>query len=195
MTQLDLELFFEDPELSRWPPEKFGILYLLRHDINCSLANGNEWLAALGIFAGLDLLGACLSGDDSPENLFERFERFTDEYFPLRSLDHFNLLYKIRSAMMHSSGLHSTELAGAEYGFTAIAGNKDSCSVLELSASQGCILNVTAFHECFEIAVKRFGDDAKRNRAGIQANFSRMLPKYEISRSVRFHRPHLIINK
>ena len=58
MNQADFDLFFENPDVRRDGPGEFGILYLLRRDINrCLVLGVGSWLGAMGVMAGVDLLG------------------------------------------------------------------------------------------------------------------------------------------
>jgi hypothetical protein len=64
------KLFFEDPTY-RKPPGEYGILYLLRRDINLCLENEKDpdlgiaqFPGAMAIMAGIDLLAKFYKGDD-----------------------------------------------------------------------------------------------------------------------------------
>jgi hypothetical protein len=113
-TMTNIALFFEDHETYPPPPREYSVLYFLRRDIRtCMRTNPDTYpalfVAAMVIFAGIDLLGKFLAGDDSFERgkSRERFENFFKEYFQTVSQDDAEIIYQLRNALMHSFGLYS----------------------------------------------------------------------------------------
>lgn len=79
----DEALFFENPKLYRSPPGEFGILYLLRRDIDQCIAGSILWPGAMAIMAGIDLLAKFAAGDDAVGQVGNRFRDFLGQYFHL----------------------------------------------------------------------------------------------------------------
>ena len=108
MNQADFDLFFENPDVRRDGPGEFGILYLLRRDINrCLVLGEGSWLGAMGVMAGVDLLGKFLEGNDDTGKVGKRFRHFLRQYFPLGDASDAETLYQLRNSMLHSFGLYS----------------------------------------------------------------------------------------
>jgi hypothetical protein len=116
MNKDDFDLLFENPLAYRQPPGEFGILYLLRRDINRCLTPGEgSWLGAMGIFAGIDLLAKFYKGTDKGE-VGKRFRLFTRKYFDTSGNAEAVAIYQLRNAMMHSFGLYS-RVGGVDHRF------------------------------------------------------------------------------
>jgi hypothetical protein len=73
-------LFFENPATDRSPPGDFGLLYLLRRDINQCMEHEILWPGAMAILAGTDLLGKFMAGEDE-KAVGLRFRSFIMRYF------------------------------------------------------------------------------------------------------------------
>jgi hypothetical protein len=102
----DVELFFKDPGIGPSPPDEFGTLYLLRRDIKSCMDAKILWPGAMCIMAGIDLLGKCLDGKDSPREAGKRFCSFVEKYFYLAP-SQAEALYQLRNSLLHSFGLIS----------------------------------------------------------------------------------------
>lgn len=175
-------LFFEDPRCYRSPPGQFGILYLLRRDINiCLGAEGGmanrssrkiQWPGAMAIFAGSDLLAKFLAGEDGPR-VSNRFREFVRRYFHLSALD-CEVIYQLRNSLLHSFGLYSqSKVAVYRFRLEACGGRP---LVRQLGPEIYCA-DVITLHECFEQAVGEYQQDLLADQ-GLQQNFMAMFPNY-----------------
>ena len=163
-------LFFEDPKVYRYPPGNFGVLYLLRRDIDQCLTHSILWPGAMAIMAGIDLLAKFECGDD-PGGVGRRFRGFVERYLHLSAPDS-ELMYLLRNSLLHSFGLYS-ESRGvvrrfrltANQGAPLIAGPTKSC------------VDLFALDDSFEKALGEYRARLQGD-AALQSQFALMFPKY-----------------
>ena len=176
-------LFFENPWQHRRPPGQYGILYLLRRDINsclgseAGLSNGNprqiQWPGAMGIFAGIDLLAKFVAGEDS-DAVSKRFRAFVSQYFHLPPSE-VNAIYQLRNAMLHSFGLYSRSRDGTVYRFHLVSSG--SRPLVRYTPPDHYLVDVISLHEDFERAIQEYERDLRADLA-LQKNSAAMFPNY-----------------
>jgi hypothetical protein len=177
-------LFFENPWVYRAPPGQYGILFLLRRDINnCLGAEAGmqnrtdrqiQWPGAMCIFAGIDLLAKFRAGEDGPKKVGSRFKAFVERFFHLPASEA-ETLYQLRNSMLHSFGLYSRGKDGAVYRFTLV-----SCGARPLvrhTPPDQYLVDVISLHEDFEKAVGEYRQ-ALQGDSALQQNFMAMFPNY-----------------
>ena len=118
MFSTDADLFFLSPLTGLTTPNDFGVLYLLRRDINLCMGGSCQalWPAAMGMLAGVDLLAKFLEGSDATGKVRDRFRSFVGRFFGLNPTDQ-EVLYQLRNALLHSFGLYSKTPQGKVYRF------------------------------------------------------------------------------
>ncbi len=179
MNQNDFDLFFEDPLLFRAGPGNFGILYLLRRDINRCLKPGEgSWLGAMGILAGIDLLGKFLHGEDDYRKSQFYFKGFLTRYFAGLDQDQVDLLYQLRNSLLHSFGLYARSQDGTEYRFCLVAGEGGPWPLIQTRAPGDHLIEVITLHREFEKAIERYRRDVLRNKPALQDNFGKIFSNY-----------------
>lgn len=176
-------LFFEDPWRYRRPPGQFGILYLLRCDINsCLGAEGGmanrhpqqiQWPGAMCVFAGVDLLAKFFAGDDG-QGVGFRFKEFATTYFDLTDSE-VEALYQLRNSMLHSFGLYSRGRNGTAYRFQLVSSG--SRPLIRHTSPDHYLVDVISLHEDFEKAVRKY-EQAVRAESALQQKFLAMFPNY-----------------
>jgi hypothetical protein len=180
----EISLFFEDPKRFRPSPGVYGILFLLRRDINSCLGAEEgmskrserriEWPGVMAILAGVDLLAKFLAGNDVHGQVGPRFLEFVRRYFHLPASEQ-QIIYQLRNSLLHSFGLYSPGKKGVSYRFRLTA-----CGGPPLVRNLGSDIyqvDVFTLHECFERAVEEYHRDLLAD-AVLRANFSRMFPNY-----------------
>jgi hypothetical protein len=176
-------LFFEDPWRYRRPPGQFGILYLLRRDINSCLgaesgmANRHprqiQWPGAMSVFAGVDLLAKFFAGDDG-DGVGIRFRAFVTRYFHL-PVSEVEAIYQLRNSMLHSFGLYSRVRNGTVYRFQLVSSG--SRPLIRHTPPDHYLVDVISLHVDFEKAVREYEQDVRADSA-LQQNFLAMFPNY-----------------
>jgi len=177
-------LFFEDPWVYRSPPGQYGVLYLLRRDINsclgaeAGLANRThrqiQWPGAMSILAGIDLLAKFLAGEDGLGGVGNRFRCFVDRYFHLSAAET-EAIYQLRNSMLHSFGLYSQLRNGTVYRFTLVS--YGARPLVRHTPPEHYVVDVISLHEDFERAVGEYHRDLQGDSA-LQQNFLGMFPNY-----------------
>lgn len=216
-------LFFEDPSEYFMPPRSYSELYLLRRDVDFCfginnvnrngelerLRNGDElkgniqenkalFIGAMGILAGIDLLGKFLVGTDNHRKVpvGERFRQFLQRYFYLENSFedahvHEEVLYQFRNALLHSFGLYSVDFnKGIIYEFTATSDNspliqQTRCYMHRRQIEedgelfQPCMYQIDLYtlYRKFEEAIVRYRCDLEKDQQ-LQDNFKRMFRFY-----------------
>jgi len=109
------KLFFLSPRMQVAAPNNFGVLYLLRRDIdrcmgidpNTGKREGSTalWPGAMAILAGVDLLAKFVEGSDDGDG-GKRFRRFL-ERFQMTMPEDSEVIYQLRNSLLHSFGLYS----------------------------------------------------------------------------------------
>ena len=178
MNQTDFDLFFENPACFRAAPGNFGILYLLRRDIDRTLGRGEgSWLGALGIFAGIDLLAKFHEGNDDFNDSGPRIKRFIEKYLGLADQSEVNAIYQLRNAMMHSFALYSRKRGGTEHWFCLVAGASASHPLIQTRHVNQHLIDVIVLHRRFEAAVEAYKVDPLAD-SGLQSKFAAMFSHY-----------------
>jgi hypothetical protein len=182
MFSADADLFFEPPTTHRPPPDRYGLLHLLRRDViqclgrdptsNAELEHRALWPAAIGILAGIDLLAKYFAGTDRG-GVRSRYRDYLNKYCQPLGLDAAETLYQFRNALIHSFGLYS-ESRNKVYHF----GMSFRGRTLITQGAKDCYsINLFVLHERFEQSISLFqsGLDGDTN---LQTNFKAMFPKY-----------------
>jgi hypothetical protein len=180
MLQESIDLFFEDPSCHRQPPGEFGILHLLRRDIDRCLQPGEgSWLGVMGILAGIDLLGKFLDGDDrsAPGDVGRRFKNFLKRYFHLGGEAEATAIYQLRNSLLHSFGLYSRERNGTIRRFCLVAGTGDSRPLIKTVPPEYYLVDVPVLKHKFETAIHEYREDL-RSTSILQTNFMNMFTNY-----------------
>jgi hypothetical protein len=183
MFSADADQFFLSPRTQPTPPSDFGVLYLLRRDIDlCMGVNPNtgqpiscqaEWPATMGILAGVDLLAKFSDGSDTLRKVGERFRKFLGRFFAMNPIDQ-KVIYQLRNSLLHSFGLYS-ESNGKVYRFF-LTGHGTGVLVSHKPPDQYYV-DLRVLHRDFENAVAAYGAalDADPH---LQTNFTAMFGKY-----------------
>lgn len=168
-------LFFEDPGNLRRPPGKFGVLYLLRRDINRCMEPNAEilWPGAMAILAGIDLMAKFFAGEDRSQ-VGTRFFKFIDKYFILDAEGN-RVIYQFRNALLHSFGLYSRTNSGQIYRFQLVY--RCFGPLVDKVGPDIFRIDLARLHESFESAVTRYRSDLLTD-CDLQSKFMRMLPDY-----------------
>jgi len=171
----NIELFFEDPLTPPRPrPTFYGVLYLLRRDIDTCFTNVAEWPGIMAILAGIDLLGKFYVGSDDTRifSVRSRFITFLN-YFDDISEREKEIVYQLRNSLLHSFGLYSEDRRGNVYKFTLSRVYPQFIRQEE----ENCYISVLDLRECFELSIKKYYEDLKKDTE-LQLKFERMFPKY-----------------
>jgi hypothetical protein len=168
-------LFFEDPQAYRQPPGDFGVLYLLRRDINSCVETKIRWPGAMAILAGIDLLGKFLAGGDDQGFVGGRFRAFVDKYFTPIAPAEVDVLYQLRNSLLHSFGLYSKDSKGNIYRFQLVYGAGGS--LLEQRGTRLFRIDLARLHSSFESAIKQYHCDLSAD-PDLQSKFMAMFPMY-----------------
>jgi hypothetical protein len=184
MFSKDADLFFFPPRTEICAPNSFGVLYLLRRDIDLCMGihptTGQPvnyqalWPGAMAILAGVDLLAKFFAGSDDTGKVGERFRLFLDRFFALTSSADRDVIYQLRNSLLHSFGLYS-QGAGKVYRFFLTS--RRTGSLISHNPPDQYYVDLGVLHHEFEKAV-----DAYRTALdcdpGLQASFATMFGKY-----------------
>ncbi len=185
-----ITLFSEDPKFYYKPPRKYSTLYLLRRDIAfclginlenkkpCHKKSKAQWLGAMGIFAGIDLLGKFLNGEDDTRHgkVRQRFKMFLSQYFHINEndADDAEILWHLRNSLLHSFGLYSKDFKkGIEYHFTLVAAYEPLIS----QRNNKYVIDLMSLYDKFESSIESYLKDLM-NLPQLRDNFSKMFDKY-----------------
>jgi len=178
MTNQNIALFFQDPEIEPAPPGAFGVLYLLRRDIkNCIINRQALWPGAMAILAGIDLLGKFLAGSDRSGQVRKRFRQFVNRYFQPVSADDAMTIYQLRNALLHSFGLYSEDKKSSKvYRFTLspVAGPLIQVHPVR---NDSYLINLLTLYRKFENAIALYQADLQAD-VDLRSRFNVMFPKY-----------------
>jgi hypothetical protein len=184
MFSVDADLFFRSPRNELPPPNWFGVLYLLRRDIDqCMgihpttgqpLGSSVEWPGAITMLAGIDLLAKFFAGSDDQGKVTERFRNFLVQYFTGLSQSDRDVIYQLRNALLHSFGLYSKG-GGKVYRFF-LTGHGSGPLVSHTPPEQYNV-DLRVLHREFEGAVAGY-QAALQSDTQLQANFSAMFGNY-----------------
>ena len=169
-----IHLFFEDPNIFRAPPGNFGILYLLRRDIEQCLASKIQWPCAMAVMAGIDLLAKFFTGRDQSGDVGRRFQFFVKEYFHCTESEG-RLIYQLRNSLLHSFGLYFEDPLGTPRRFQLQAGVGKP--LIEREDGGKYRVDLPTLHQRFESAVEKYRQDLFRHST-LENNFAQMFSKY-----------------
>ena len=189
MFSRDADLFFLSPRTQVRSPNQFGVLYLLRRDIDQCMGidpdtgqcSGHTalWPGAMAILAGVDLLAKFFKGNDKQGEVGERFSCFLEPFFGMNSTDDRKVIYQLRNALLHSFGLYSkTETKtkkGKEYHF--VLTDSGTGPLISHTPPDRYHVNLRVLYSEFEKAVgaycTKLGSDTQ-----LQKNFAAMFGNY-----------------
>ena len=183
MFSSDADLFFEPPTSHRPPPNRYGLLHLLRRDViqclgrdptsNSAIEFRALWPAAIGILAGIDLLAKYFAGSDKSGSVGDRYREYLNRYFQSLGPDDAEILYQFRNALIHSFGLFSESKTKTYHFGMSMTGK----TLITPGSNDRYMIDVFALHERFEDSVSRFQSDLDAD-PNLKANFATMFPKY-----------------
>ena len=182
--------FFLSPRIEVAPPGWFGVLYLLRRDIDlCMGIDPNtgqpvryraaaKWPGAMAILAGIDLLAKFFYGCDETSKSSERFRLFLDHFFEAVSPnpEHREAVYQLRNALLHSFGLYSRVRNGKEYRFFLTCDGTSDALVSHNPPDQWSV-NLRVLHREFENVVEVYRDKLD-SAPDLRDKFNRMFGNY-----------------
>ena len=168
--QEPIDVFFRNPLEVPESSGTFGVLYLLRRDINvCFDKKIATWPATMAILAGIDLLGRFHEVEDT-SSVGKRFRGFVKKYFDI-SRDGAETIYQLRNALMHSFGLYSK---GCRFSLI----NTETDSLIQRSLDGKYVrINIRALKKEFEAAIERYQADVRAN-SELQKKFEKMYSDY-----------------
>jgi hypothetical protein len=182
-TMTDIEDFFRDHITYSPEPNAYSVLYFIRRDIRICMRDPKEsdphpalFAATMLVFAGIDLLGKFLAGEDSFKKgkPGKRFRRFFTRYFQTVSPDDAKIIYQLRNALMHSFGLYSRD-NGNEYHFILSTGTGGP--LITHQGSDHYLVDLRTLQDLFQNAIKEYHKDLQQD-SSFQNNFAAMYPRY-----------------
>jgi hypothetical protein len=195
MFSAEADLFFCNPRSSLAPPGRFGILYLLRRDVDVCMGNDPNsgiriegashsealWPGAMAVMAGIDLLAKFYVGKDAYRGVGGRFRKFLEKYFGLNTETDRDVIYQLRNSLLHSFGLYSGDRQNNIYRFSLSQnGNLITPPANPSDVSGRYVVNLRTLHQQFENAVTGYKDSLEvgQERHQLQQSFNKMFPKY-----------------
>jgi hypothetical protein len=166
-------LFFENPATDRSPPGDFGLLYLLRRDINQCMEHEILWPGAMAILAGTDLLGKFMAGEDE-KAVGLRFRSFIMRYFDSATHDDAEVIYQLRNSLLHSFGLYAKSKT-SEYRFQLVFDKGNA--LIHRTSPTNFRIDLARLHNSFEVSVEKYRQDLLTDVA-LQGKFMAMFPNY-----------------
>lgn len=176
----NIGIFFHDPKTSIQPPNNFGVLYLLRRDIYRCLGYNTDtwkieresilWPATMTVLAGIDLLSKFYKGDDSTNEVGQRFKVFYEKYFDSTNAEN---IYQLRNSMLHSFGLVSK--TKKKIIWFMVSGSHDPL-IVQLSENHFKIDLLTLLDK-FEESIEKYKKDLLKNDL-LQIKFECMFKLY-----------------
>jgi hypothetical protein len=184
----DEKLFFLSPRVQMDAPNDFGVLYLLRRDIdrcmgidpNTGTREGSTalWPGAMAILAGVDLLAKFVDGSDGGD-VGDRFRRFLERFQMTKPADS-QVIYQLRNSLLHSFGLYSktrpTKTKKSEV-YRFILTDSGTGPLVSPKPSDRYYVDLRALHRSFEAAVDAYRA-ALSSDLSLQANFDAMFGNY-----------------
>jgi hypothetical protein len=187
----DADLFFEPPTAHRPPPNRYGLLHLLRRDIiqclgrdptsGAKLVHRALWPAAMGILAGIDLLAKYLAGKDDPGGVGSRYRDYLNRYCQPLGPDDAETLYQFRNALIHSFGLYSESKRKSKIKCYHFGMSFLSRTLITHEGKDGYTIDLCVLHKRFKDSISLFQCDLQTD-AKLQTNFKAMFPKYGATR-------------
>jgi hypothetical protein len=131
----------------------------------------------MAIFAGIDLLGKYLAGDDGKPSggVGKRFTAFVRSYFKPLGPNDDKVLYQLRNSLLHSFGLFSRTDSGSNFHF--ILTGQGGVPLLQNPKADFYQIDLIELHQSFENAVEQYRKDLDSDPK-LQANFLKMFPNY-----------------
>jgi hypothetical protein len=184
MFSADADLFFFSPRTEIIPPNRFGVLYLLRRDIDLCMGNhptsGRRvdyeamWPGAMMMMAGIDLLAKFYAGSDTG-NVGDRFRNFLNKCFGRLPPTDRDVIYQLRNSLLHSFGLYSKDNKGKVYRFF-LTGH-GSGPLVSLSPPEQYNVDLRVLHREFERAVVDYQAKLEADTK-LQTGFAAMFGNY-----------------
>lgn len=178
----DADLFFLSPR-TKVPhgPNQFGVLYLLRRDIDQCMGidpdtgQGGDlpalWPGAMAILAGVDLLAKFFEGRDTG-SVGVRFCSFLEHFFAGMNSKDSEVIYQLRNSLLHSFGLYSKDR-----GYRFVLAFDGAVALVSHTPPDRYYVNLRVLHSEFEKAVEAYctklGSDTH-----LQNNFAAMFGNY-----------------
>jgi len=187
MFNTDADLFFLSPRTEINPPSWFGVLYLLRRDIDLCMGidptTGEPvcyralWPGAMAILAGVDLLAKFFDGSDTGK-IGERFCKFlADPRVSMLSPEDRDVIYQLRNSLLHSFGLYSEKRAGKKAKVYRFFLTSNGTGPLVSRNPPDYCVDLRVLHREFEKAVEAYRAALDSN-SQLQDNFVAMFGKY-----------------
>jgi hypothetical protein len=184
MLKSDADIFFRlprsAPETSGW----FGVLYLLRRDIDLALGidpnSGASikyeaiWPGTMAVMAGIDLLAKFYAGNDESGRVRARFLAFLNAFSIGHNTRDQEIIYQLRNSLLHSFGLYS-EYHGNVYRFCLRANNVGP--LISFHPPDQYTIDLLLLHKQFERSISEYQTQLDSD-IGLRANFDAMSPKY-----------------
>jgi hypothetical protein len=157
----DADLFFLSPRTKVPRPNQFGVLYLLRRDIDQCMGidpdTGQDvgptalWPGAMAILAGVDLLAKFWAGSDAQREVSKRFRGFLDCCFDVTKPKDREAIYQLRNSLLHSFGLYSKD-KDKEYRFV-LAFDGEDVALVSHTPPDKYYVNLRVLHGELEKAI------------------------------------------
>ena len=178
----DADLFFLSPRTKVDRPNWFGVLYLLRRDIDLCMGINPDtgeamalWPGAMAMLAGIDLLAKFFAGcdDGGPGKVGNRFRMFLERFFVGTSSTHRGVIYQLRNSLLHSFGLYSPN-------YRFFLTNHGAGALVSYNPPDRYHVDLRVLHREFEKAVAAYcaALDSDPQHRQLQANFKAMLGNY-----------------
>ena len=132
------------------------------------------WPGAMGMLAGIDLLGKFYAGSDARGRVGGRFRSFLERFCPSISEDDRQTIYQLRNSLLHSFGLYSED-NGRIYRFLLTADGTGP--LISHNPPDQYHVGLRVLHRVFEGAVSSYGV-ALDSESPLQANFNAMFGNY-----------------
>jgi hypothetical protein len=185
MFSTDADLFFLSPRAALSVPNWFGVLYLLRRDIDLCMgvdpATGNTvsgtalWPGTMAVLAGIDLLAKFFAGSDDAGKVGDRFRNFLERFFSITNPADRDAIYQLRNSLLHSFGLYSKDKNNNVYRFFLTA--TGTGQLVSQKPPDEYYVDLSILHREFEKAVEAYRSELDRD-VGLQAHFTAMFGNY-----------------
>jgi hypothetical protein len=184
MFSTDADLFFSPPRTALSIPGWFGVLYLLRRDIDLCMgvnpATGDAvsdtalWPGTMAVLAGIDLLAKFFAGSDDLGKVGDRFRSFLEHFFSTTKPVDRDVIYHLRNSLLHSFGLYSKDKNNVYHFFLTATGNGQ---LVSQKPPDEYYVDLRILHREFEKAVEAYRTELDRD-LGLQAHFTAMFGNY-----------------
>ena len=184
MFSTDADLFFSPPHTALSVPGWFGVLYLLRRDIDLCMgvnpATGTAvsctalWPGTMAVLAGIDLLAKFFAGSDEMRQAGPRFRSFLPCFFSITKPADAEVIYQLRNSLLHSFGLYSKNKTDVYRFFLTATGTGQ---LVSQKPPDEYYVDVRILYREFEKAVEAYRTKLDRD-PGLQAHFTAMFGNY-----------------